>query len=236
MFGAVKKAETIALAEKRTPKFEAIILELDKAIQSETIISTKGLVHVEQLEDKRDIYSGFSEIEVMDANLNPNIRVPIEDKEEPHTSLCLQEVACDFNVGKAKGQLCNVPVVGRPKRSATKTKSSYHNVQCPSLNASGGGTSQQPTSENQNFINVGEIGLKKGTWKKAHVKPRSDTELPLNTLLSQKRNNKDISCVIEKANGAKKKTKVSNSEVLHVLSGINQITLTEVATQPRRAL
>ena len=72
MFGAVKKAETIALAEKRTPKFEAIILELDKAIQSETIISTKGLVRVEQLEDKRDIYSGLVEIEVMDVDLPPN--------------------------------------------------------------------------------------------------------------------------------------------------------------------
>ena len=83
---------------------------------------------------------------------------------------------------------------------------------------------------------MGEIGLKKGTWKRAQVKLRSDTELPLNTSLGLKRSNKDISCVIKKADGAKKKTKVSNSEVLHVLSGINQITLTEVATQPRRAL
>ena len=70
----------------------------------------------------------------------------------------------------------------------------------------------------------------------AQVKPRSDTELPLNTLLGPKRSNKDISCVTEKADGAKKKTKVSNSEVLHVLSGIDQMTSSEVATQPRRAL
>ena len=40
----------------------------------------------------------------------------------------------------------------------------------------------------------------------------------------------------EKADGVKKKTKVSNSEVLHVLSGVDQITSAEVATQPRRAL
>ena len=48
------------------------ISELDKAIQSEPIISTIGLVRVEQLEDKRDIYSGLVEIEVMDVDLPPN--------------------------------------------------------------------------------------------------------------------------------------------------------------------
>lgn len=69
------------------------ISELDKAIQSEPIISTTGSVRVEQLEDKRDIYSGLVEIEVMGADLPPNKRVPIEKKVEPCTSLCLQEVA-----------------------------------------------------------------------------------------------------------------------------------------------
>ena len=212
------------------------ISELDKAIQSEPIISTTGSVRVEQLEDKRDIYSGLVEIEVMGADLPPNKRVPIEKKVEPCTSLCLQEVACDFNVGKGKDQVCSIPVVGRPKRSATKTKSVFHNVQGPSLNASGGGTFQKPTLEEQNLLNASEIGLKKGTWKRAQVKLRFDTELPLNTLLGLKRSNKDISCVTEKADGVKKKTKVSNSEVLHVLFGVDQITLAEVATQPRRTL
>ena len=47
MFGAVEMAETVALAEKRTPDFEAIISELDKAIQSESIISTIGSVCIE---------------------------------------------------------------------------------------------------------------------------------------------------------------------------------------------
>ena len=89
MFETVENAETVALAEKRTLEFKAIILELDKAIQSEPIISTKGSVRAEQLEDKRDVYSGLGEIKVMDADLNPNIRVPIEKKEEPRTSLCL---------------------------------------------------------------------------------------------------------------------------------------------------
>ena len=47
MFGAVENAETVALAEKSPPDFEAIILKLDKAIHSEPIISTTGSVCIE---------------------------------------------------------------------------------------------------------------------------------------------------------------------------------------------
>lgn len=52
MFGAVENAETVALAEKSPPDFEAIILKLDKAIHSEPIISNTGSFRVDQLEDK----------------------------------------------------------------------------------------------------------------------------------------------------------------------------------------
>ena len=54
--------------------------------------------------------------------------------------------------------------------------------------------------------------------------------------LVQKRSSKEISCETEKAELAKKKTKVSNNEGLHVFSGEDQITLAEVATQPHQAL
>ena len=207
------------MAEKSPPDFEAIILKLDKAIHSEPIISNTGSFRVEQLEDKRDLYLGLVEIEVMDADSSLNQQVPIVK-----------------NVGKDMGQLGSDPNVGRPKRSATKTKGAFHNVHGPSLNDSGGGTFQKPISEEQKLLNAAGIGLKKGSWKRAQIKPRFDIEVPLNTLLGPKRSNKDILCETEKADGAKKKTKVSNSEVLRAFSGVDQITSAEVVMQPRREL
>nr|POE68673.1 hypothetical protein CFP56_72708 [Quercus suber] len=213
MFGAVEKAGTVALAEKSPPDFEAIISELDKAIHSEPIISNTSSVRVEQLEDKRDFYSGLVEIEVMDADSSLNKQIPIVKNVEPCTSLCLQEVACNFNVGKGMGQVGSDPKVGRPKRNATKTKDAFHNVHGPSLNDSGGVTFQKSTSEKQNLLNVAGIGLKKGTWKRAQVKPRTVVEMPLYTLPGPKRSNKEILCETEKADGAKKKTKGNRNEV-----------------------
>ena len=60
--------------------------------------------------------------------------------------------------------------------------------------------------------------------------------MPLNNLLGPKRSSKEISRDAEKAELQKKKTKVSNNEGLHVLSGEDEITSTEVATQPHQAL
>nr|POF20269.1 enoyl-coa delta isomerase 3 [Quercus suber] len=201
VFGAVEKARTVALAEKSPPDFEAIISELDKAIHSEPIISSTSSVRVEQLEDKSDFYSGLVEIEVMDADSSPNKQIPIVK------NMCLQEVACNFNVGKGMGQVGSDPKVGRPKRNATKTKDAFHNVHGPTLNDSGGVTFQKSTSKEQNLLNAAGIGLKKGTWKRAQVKPRTVVEMPLYILPGPKRSNKEILCETKKADGAKKKTK-----------------------------
>nr|POE91015.1 enoyl-coa delta isomerase 3 [Quercus suber] len=202
VFGAFEKARTVALAEKSPPDFEAIISELDKAIHSEPIISSTSSVCVEQLEDKSDFYSGLVEIEVMDADSSPNKQIPIVK------NMCLQEVACNFNVGKGMGQVGSDPKVGRPKRNATKTKDAFHNVHGPTLNDSGGVTFQKSTSKEQNLLNEAGIGLKKGTWKRAQVKPRTVVEMPLYILPGPKRSNKEILCETKKADGEKKKTKV----------------------------
>ena len=54
-------------------------------------------------------------------------------------------------------------------------------------------------------------------------------------MLGPKRSSKENSREAEKAKLAKKKTKVSKSEGLHVFSGVDQIISAEVATQPCRA-
>nr|POF18920.1 hypothetical protein CFP56_29743 [Quercus suber] len=144
----------------------------------------------------------------MDADLTSCKHVSTGKQVKPCSSLCLQEIAYDFNVGKCSGQECSNPVNGRPKRIGTKIKSGMLTIQGPPASGFDGDTIKKPTSKEKNLLIVGENGLKKGTWKRAQIKPRSGMDLPLNILLGQKRSSKDISCVIEKAELAKKKTKL----------------------------
>ena len=109
-------------------------------------------------------------------------------------------------------------------------------LQGPPSSGSDGVTTKKPTSKVSNLSSAEEDGLKKGTWKRAHPKFRAGLVLPLNNVLGLKRSSKEISRETEKAELAKMKTKVSNNEGLHVLSGEDQITSAEVATQPHRAL
>ena len=163
----------------------------------------------------------------------------------PCDVLCLLEDVCGFNVGKGSGVECSNPIQVRPKRSGIKLKSGMPTLQGPPVSDFDGVITKKPTSkasisssavEKVKKSGVEEDGLKKGTWKRAHTKSRLGLHLPLNNLLGPKRSSREISREAKKAELAKKKTKVSNSEVLHVLSGIDQITSTEVATQPCLAL
>ena len=131
---------------------------------------------------------------------------------------------------------CSNLVKGWPKRRGIKIKSGMPTLQGLPSSGLDGFITKKPTSKVSNLSGAEEDGLKKGTWKRAHTKSRPSLVLPLNNVLGPKRSSKEISREIEKAELAKKKTKVSNNEGLHVLSGEDQITSTEVATQPCWAL
>ena len=71
MVESVVKAGTVAtFVGKLTPNFEAIISELDQAIQSKPIISNSNSIRVKQLMEKSDFYSSLVDIEVMDEDFN----------------------------------------------------------------------------------------------------------------------------------------------------------------------
>ncbi|KAK7852386.1 hypothetical protein CFP56_039094 [Quercus suber] len=115
----------------------------------------------------------------MDADLTSCKHVSTGKQVKPCSSLCLQEIAYDFNVGKCSGQECSNPVNGRPKRIGTKIKSGMLTIQGPPASGFDGDTIKKPTSKEKNLLIVGENGLKKGTWKRAQIKPRSDGRLLL---------------------------------------------------------
>ena len=110
-------------------------------------------------------------------------------------------------------------------------------LQGPPSSGSDGVITKKPTSKVSNLSSAEEDGLKKGTWKRAHPKSQPGLVLPLNNVLGPKRSGKEISRETEKAELAKKKSKVSNNKGFYILSREeDQITSVEVATQPRRAL
>ena len=123
MVEPVAKAGTVAtIAGKLTPDFEAIISELNQAIQSKPIISNSNSIHKEQLMDKSDFYSGLADIEVMDEDLTLCKCVSSGKEMVPCHALCLQGDGCDFNAGKGSGVEGTNLVRGRPKRSGFKIK------------------------------------------------------------------------------------------------------------------
>nr|POF27307.1 hypothetical protein CFP56_25565 [Quercus suber] len=115
---------------------------------------------------------------------------------------------------KGSGQECSNLVKGRPKRSGNKNKSRLLSLQGPLSSGSDEVMFKKPNSKDNNSAIGGEAGLKKGTWERFQNKPRTTLELTLTNVLGPKRNSKDILSEAEKAELAKKKNKVSNSEGL----------------------
>ena len=124
---------------------------------------------------------------------------------------------------------------GRPKRSGNKNKSGLLSLHGPSSGGSAKVMIKMPMSKDKNLAIGGEAGLKQGTWKRVQNRPRVTSDLALTNVLGPKRSSKENSREAEKAELAKKKTKVSKSEGLHVFSGVDRIISAEVATQPCRA-
>ena len=113
----VKAGIVATVVGKLTPDFEAIISELDQAIQSKPIILNSNSICEEQLMDKSDFYSGLVDIEVTDEDLTLCKRVSSGKEMVPCHALCLQGDGCDFNAGKGSGVEGTNMVRGRPKRS-----------------------------------------------------------------------------------------------------------------------
>ena len=84
-------------------------------------------------------------------------------------------------------------------------------------------------SKDNNLAIGGEAGLKQGTWKRVQNRPQVTSDLALTNVLRLKRSSKENS---REAKLAKKQTKVSNSEGLHVFSGVDQIISAEITMQP----
>ncbi|KAK9990945.1 hypothetical protein SO802_025930 [Lithocarpus litseifolius] len=83
---SVEKAGRVAsTAGKLTPNFEAIITELDQAIQSEPTISNSKSIREEQLMANSEFYLGLVHVEVMDEDLTLR----------KHLSSSKQIVSCD---------------------------------------------------------------------------------------------------------------------------------------------
>ena len=234
---SVAMVGTVAtVARKLTLDFEAIIFELDQAIQSKPIISNSNSICEEQLMDKSNFYLGLVDIEVMDEDLTLCKRVSLGKEVVPCDASCLQGDGCDFNAGKGRGVEGTNLVRCKPKRSGFKIKSGSHTLQGPPASGSDGVIAKKPTSKASNSSSGKLDGLKKGTWKRAYTKSRPGLLLSLNNVLGTKRSGKEFSRETEKAELAKKKTMVSDKEGLYVHPGEDQITSTEVATQPRWAL
>ena len=107
------KTKTVAtFVGKLTPNFEAIISELDQAILSKPIILNSNSIHVEQLMEKSEFFSGLVDIEVMDEDFTSCKRVSLGKQVVPCDASCLQEDICGFNAGKGSGIECSNPIKG----------------------------------------------------------------------------------------------------------------------------
>ena len=233
---SVEKAATVAIVVGiLPPDFEAIITELDQAIQLEPTISNSKPIPEEQLMDNSEFNSGLVDIEVMDAVSTLSKRLSSGKQIVSCDALGLQSVVCEFNVGKGSVDGTN-PIRGRSTRGGSKIKSELPTLQGSYVTVSNSVTDTKPTSKAILLSNANLDGLKQGTWKRVHTKSRPSLHLPLNNVLGAKRSGKEFSCETKKADLAKKKTKVSNNKGFYVLSGEDQITLAKVATQPRQAL
>ena len=122
---------------------------------------------------------------------------------------------------------------GRPKGSGNKNKSGLLSLHCPSSGGSAKVMIKMPMSKDNNLAIGGQDGLKQGTWKRVQNRPQVTSDLALTNVIGPKRSSKENSREAEKAKLAKKKTKVSNNEGLHVFSSVDRIISVEVAMQPR---
>ncbi|KAK7835487.1 uncharacterized protein CFP56_023490 [Quercus suber] len=167
-FGLGTKVGTVALtAGKLSPDFEEIISELDQAIQSEPIILHSKSIQEEQLKDKKDIYSGLVDVEVMDEDVTSCKNVLKGKKVDPGSNSCLQDDGVRFKIGKSNGQVCSNPVKGRPKRSGIKNKSGLLPLQGPMSSEFDDVMFKKPNSKEIKSDIIEGAGLKKGTWKRA---------------------------------------------------------------------
>nr|POF24444.1 hypothetical protein CFP56_10662 [Quercus suber] len=206
--GLGAKVGTVALtAGKHTPDFEELISELDQAIQSEPVILNSKSIQVEQLKDKKDIYSGLVDIEVMDEDVTSCKRALKGKQAEPCSTSCLQDDGVSFKIDKGNGQVCSNPVKGMPKRSGINNKSGLLSLQGPLSSESDDVMFKKPNSKDNNKAIIGVAGLKKGTWKRLQDKARTSSDLALTKVLGPKRNGKEIFREAEKAELANKKNK-----------------------------
>nr|POE69038.1 hypothetical protein CFP56_76757 [Quercus suber] len=223
-------AEIVAtFDEKLTPDFEAMISEVDKAIQSEPCISSPNsirvdqLKRVEQLKNKTNFYSGLVDIEVMDDDSLTCKRGSSGKSFEPCIASCLLENDRGVNAEKGYVKEDSNPVTGRPKRSGHKNMGGLLSIQGPKTTGLSEGATKKAISTDCTSSSARENGLKNRTWKRAVIKPRASIEVPINKVLGPKRNSKEMlrgtekTDLIEKAILTKKKSKVSITEELQAI-------------------